>query len=278
MLVTSLANAQDGVQHGKQNKFELRLNKKSNRSTKENKKKTSKDTKISKKILKEYLHAIKKKAHKSRREYIFDFLNKISNKNDESIFALRGAINDMLEKYERDTNLAITITRANNVQNKETRKAKQNKYRDLFATQLELPKTGYREEYQYHGSPKSPPKSSTEFDKSSIDRGWKQIFGGLESSKQHTHSPKKPSSLRNSSTFRGQPYTVYLSPERSKRIIENQSLEFYIEEQSQASINTGIKAPANKSDNENLTKEQQKFLEEIDEEVQEHIKNNNLYI
>ncbi|CAG8650717.1 56_t:CDS:1, partial [Dentiscutata heterogama] len=51
-----------------------------------------------------------RKAHESRREYIFDFLNKISNKNDASIFTLRGAINDMLKEYERDTNSPISIT------------------------------------------------------------------------------------------------------------------------------------------------------------------------
>ncbi|CAG8509282.1 2131_t:CDS:2, partial [Dentiscutata heterogama] len=218
-----------------------------------------------------------RKAHESQREYIFDFLNKISNKNDVSIFALRGAINDMLKEYERDTNLAITITRANNAQNEKARKAIQNKYRDLLATQLktkgqmiieeniemqlsknqsqiktkpppprlELPKTGYREEHQYPGSPRSPPKSPTESDKSSIDSNaskrkkrwmlsiterlrplsptgeWKQVFGGSESSKQHTHSPKQPSSLRNSVDFTNTPDIVLPTSIQNNQQIRN---------------------------------------------------------
>ncbi|CAG8437437.1 10166_t:CDS:2 [Dentiscutata heterogama] len=138
-----------------------------------------KQVKIPKEILKikeKITEVIYRKAHESRREYIFDFLNEKSNKNNVSIFVLRGAINDMLEEYERDTNPAITITK--------------------------LPKTGYREEYQYSGSPRSLPKSPTNSDKSStnqtIDRGWKQLFGGSGSLKQHIHSPKQPSGLRNS--------------------------------------------------------------------------------
>ncbi|CAG8520766.1 9405_t:CDS:2, partial [Dentiscutata heterogama] len=175
-----------------------------------------------------------RKAHKSRREYIFNFLNEISNKNNASIFALREAINDMLKEYKRNTNLAITITRANNAQNEEARKAIQNKYRDLLATQLEtkgqmiieenietqlsknqsqiqtklppprleLSKTGYQEEHQYPGSPRSPPKSPIEFDKSSINR----------SSKQHTHSSKTLSSLRNSVDLTNTPDIVLPTP------------------------------------------------------------------
>ncbi|CAG8591779.1 14145_t:CDS:2 [Dentiscutata heterogama] len=135
-----------------------------------------------------------RKAHESRREYIFDFLNEISNKNDASIFALRGAINNMLEEYERDTNPAITITgdqfkampewnqrevlnelllEANNAQNEEARRAIQDKYRNLLAIQLktkELPKTGYRKEYQYPGFPRSLPKLPTDSDKSSTNQ------------------------------------------------------------------------------------------------------------
>ncbi|CAG8570718.1 2056_t:CDS:2, partial [Dentiscutata heterogama] len=185
----------------------------------------------------------KLKAHKSRKEYIFDFLNEISNKNDASIFALRGAINDMLEEYKRDTNLAITITRANNAQNEEARKAIQNKYRDLLATQLEtkcqiiieenietqlsknqsqiqtkpppprleLPKTRYREEYQYPGSPSSPPKSPTESDKSSTNLTIDRSGSSKQHIQQHTHSPKKPSSLRNSVDLTNTPDIVLLT-------------------------------------------------------------------
>ncbi|CAG8441508.1 16506_t:CDS:1 [Dentiscutata heterogama] len=195
----------------------------------------------------------------------------------------------MIEEYERDTNPAITNTSdqfkampewdqrevlnelllgANNAQNEEARKAIQNKYRDLLATQLEtkgqmiieeniemqlsknqsqirtkpppprleLPKTGYREEYQYPGSPRSPPKSPTEFDKSSIDSdaserkrrwmpsiierlrplsptgGWKQVFVGSESSKQNTYSPKQLLSLRNSVDFTNTPNILLPTP------------------------------------------------------------------
>ncbi|CAG8449740.1 7088_t:CDS:2 [Dentiscutata heterogama] len=288
----------------------------------------------------------------------------------------------MLEEYERDTNPAITITsnqfkvmpewdqrevlnklllEANNTQNEEARRAIQDKYRDLLATQLktkgqmiidknieiqlsknqlqirtkppsprlELPKTGYKKEYQYSESPRLLPKSLTVSDKSSTNqtndsdasekKRWilsitERLRSG--SSKQHIHSPKKPSSLRNSvdltntpdivlltpipiqtnqqiqqpnrnskrpidrkpqqiqiqSTFKGQPYTVYLSP------AWNQPLEIYTENQPQASVNTEISISRDESDNESLTKEQQEFLEKMDEKVQEHIKNNNLHI
>ncbi|CAG8508478.1 14518_t:CDS:1, partial [Dentiscutata heterogama] len=157
------------------------------------------------------------------------------------------------------------------------RKAIQNKYRDLLATQLEtkgqmiiekniemqlsknqlqiktklppprleLPKTGYREEYQYPGPPRSPPKSPTESDKSSIDSdaskrkrrwmpsitgrlrplsptgGWKQVFGESGSSKQHTHSPKKLSSLRNTVDLTNNPDIVLLISIQNNQQIRN---------------------------------------------------------
>ncbi|CAG8669679.1 620_t:CDS:1, partial [Dentiscutata heterogama] len=168
---------------------------------------------------------------------------------------------------------------ANNAQNEEARKAIQNKYRDLLTTQLEtkgqmiieenietqlsknqlqirtkplpprleLPKTGYREEYQYPGSPRSPPKLPTESDKSidsdaserkrwmpSITKrlrplsptgGWKQMFGGSGSSKQniqqHTHSPKRPSSLRNSVDLTNTPDILLPTPIQNNQQTRN---------------------------------------------------------
>ncbi|CAG8517932.1 11965_t:CDS:2 [Dentiscutata heterogama] len=128
---------------------------------------------------------------------------KSSNRKAKQVKIPR-AINDMLEEYERDTNLAITISKANNAQNEEARRAIQDKYRDLF----ELPKTRYREEYQYPEPPESPLKSLTDFNKSSTN----QTIDRSGSSKQHIHSPKKPSSLRNSVDLTNTPDIVLPTP------------------------------------------------------------------
>ncbi|CAG8649896.1 3902_t:CDS:1, partial [Dentiscutata heterogama] len=104
----------------------------------------------------------------------------------------------------------------------------------------------------------TPSVTNSENEEQEISQNIERAFN------QNNQNDSEPQQIQIQSSFKGRPYTTYLTP------AWNQPLEVYTENQPQnqpqTSRNEGISALANESDNESLTKEQQEFLEEMDEE------------